>query len=542
MEDFLAEIGLAPAPLIESRINVTGTADSETLTGTNSSDTLNGRGGADTLEGLRGNDTYRVNADNGGGTTIIDTGGGNDSLVLAGAELITGGFNSDFVGYLREGTDLKIDLDRNNQASAEDLTIENFFTNNGGKGSGYIETVDNLTGQRIINTSGLLKQGNDNNNTLRGGARNDILDGGAGNDNLRGLNGDDRLVGGDGRDTLIGGNGKDELVGDGGNDELKGGNGNDALLGRLGDDDLDGGSGNDLLNGHEGNDTLTGGGGRDLLQGGTGNDTYRLNANNAGGSTIIDTNGNNDRLNLSGATLSLGLGEGKVGVERNGTSLVIDLNQNGRYNANQDLTIEHFFAEGTRARGDGFIETVGNLSGNEIFRASPVYYEFKFENTGGDAGVSGVRGIVALPGTVLTDNQPNSEVEALSVKVTEGKNFGNEDFIPSLENVNWVEFTDVESEIRGTPIPGSNEFRVNNQGEITFANFRSNHPRSNDEVGDYQDSLTLHFGDQGSDGLLANLSSLDNDQSPGSEGCATPSDNGDCAFDATSGTVSFERL
>jgi len=553
MSDFLPDEALlppgpleAPEPLRKNRRNVTGTAEGETLTGTNSSDTFNGRGGADVFEGLLGNDIYRLNANNAGRSTIIDTGGGNDRLILAGAELITEGYLSDFVGYLREGTNLVIDLDRDNQynnpRNGGDLTIENFFTNSGGKGSGFVEQVDNLTGERILNTSALLRQGNDNNNRLKGGLRNDILDGGAGNDNLKGLNGDDRLVGGDGNDTLVGGNGKDELVGDGGNDKLSGGNGDDALLGRAGNDDLDGGRGNDLLNGHEGNDTLTGGGGRDLLQGGTGNDTYELNANNAGGSSIIDTNGNNDRLNLSGARLSLGLRRGKVGVERNGTSLAIDLDQNGRYNANRDLTIEDFFAEGTRAKGDGFIERVGNLSGNAIFRASPVYYEFKFENTGGDAGVGYVSGIVALPGSVLTNNKPNRKVKALSLKVTEGKNFAESGFIPSLEDVNWAEFTELESEIRGEPVSGSNEFRVNNEGEITFANFRSSLVRANRQVGKYVDSLSIRFGDQGTEDLLANLSSLDNDQSPGSEGCATPSDNGDCAFDAFSKTVTFERV
>ena len=65
------------------------------------------------------------------------------------------------------------------------------------------------------------------------------------------------------------------------------------------------------------------------MQGGKGDDTYQLNAKNAGGSKIIDTGGK-DTLKLDGAKLSRGgLTKGKVGFERDGTDLIIDLNKNG---------------------------------------------------------------------------------------------------------------------------------------------------------------------------------------------------------------------
>jgi len=537
---------------IQSRRRVFGTEESDTIRGGANDDILNGRQGADLLLGGEGSDIYRVNARVSGGTVIRDTGGDNDRLNLGGANLFRQGFNSDFVGYLREGTSLRIDLDRNNQPSGGDLTIENFFNNNGGRGSGFIEEVDGITGQTIIDNVGLLEEGNENNNTLNGGAQNDVIDGGAGNDNLNGRNGDDRLVGGDGEDTLLGGDGNDELVGDGGDDRLVGGNGDDALLGRQGNDNLNGGSGNDLLNGNQGDDILTGGGGVDILIGGLGSDTYRLTANNASGSSIIDTDGDNDRLVLSGANLrnSYGFVEGQVGYERDGTSLVIDLDESGSFNIDEDLTIEDFFVEGTRERGTGFIEQVDNLSGDRIFNTSPVYYNFRFENTNGDAGVGYVAGTLSLPASVLNNDNPNRIFQALDLKVTEGKNFGNLRFIPSLEDVNWAEFSELENEIRGEPVFGSNEFRVNNEGEITFANFRSFLIRANRQVGRYGDSLSIRFGDQGVERdpnnplpfLFANLSSLDNDSYEGSEGCATPSDNGDCAFDPTSATVTFERM
>jgi Ca2+-binding RTX toxin-like protein len=521
---------------IQLRARINGTADDDRLIGTNDADTiigdegddvLNGRVGADVLQGGEGNDKYVVNPNISGGTTISDSGGDSDFLImrrnLKRVRLFRGGLLEGRVGFVREGTDLIIDLNRNGEIDASnDLTVQNFFAADGTAGEGFIEQINDLSGEEVRSLSGVVAVGSRAADTLNGGNNNDSLDGANGNDDLNGNNG------------------QDVLMGSGGNDNL---------VGRDGNDSLDGGPGNDKLDGNGGRDTLDGGGGADVLQGGTGNDLYQLNANNAGGSKIADTGGGNDTLELAGANLrrAYGFVRGQVGYERNESDLVIDLNQNGRYDVNNDLTIENFYVEGTRRIAEGFIEQVDNLSGRDIQQASPVFYEFSFENSGGDAGVNSVSGVVSLPAAVLENENPNRTFEALSVQVTDGSGFVNDEFVPEMLEVDWTQHTGIAI-IRGEEQPGSNEFTVVD-GKITYSNFVGNVPESNSEVGEYVNSLALRFGNQGVPFdpanpvpfIIANLSSLDDDSYEGAEGCATPYGNGDCALDLTSGTTSWRR-
>ncbi|GGA04638.1 hypothetical protein [Okeania sp. KiyG1] len=144
------------------------------------------------------------------------------------------------------------------------------------------------------------------------------------------------------------------------------------INGEKSSDRLIGTKGKDTINGGAGNDTLIGGGNADVLNGGKGNDTYRLNAKNSGGSKIIDTGGK-DTLKLNGAQLSRGgLTQGKVGFERDGSDLIIDLNKNGKFEQGKDLVVENFFAALGRKQGSGFIEQVDNLSGEVILKESGV--------------------------------------------------------------------------------------------------------------------------------------------------------------------------
>ena len=190
-----------------------------------------------------------------------------------------------------------------------------------------------------------------------GSSGNDSLTGNASANYLDGLAGDDFLSGLDGNDFLFGDDGKDIL---------NGGAGNDFLGGEAGDDSLNGGLGNDFLFGGDGNNTLVGGGGADFLVGGAGNDFYQLDGTTAQGSIISDTGGINS-LSLPGVTLSLNLVAGKTGLGRDGTSLVIDLNQDGVLNG-LDVEIVDFFATPTGTTpGIGVIQNLGNFSSTEIF-------------------------------------------------------------------------------------------------------------------------------------------------------------------------------
>ncbi|MGF1567502.1 MAG: hypothetical protein ACFCVD_05450 [Nodosilinea sp.] len=120
----------------------------------------------------------------------------------------------------------------------------------------------------------------------------------------------------------------------------------------------------DHLYGGEFNDVLIGNGGSDRLRAGLGDDIYHVNAQSGG--TLIKDDGGTDTLIIDDLTLSLQLPKaGIYGLQRQGNSLVIDLDQSGMILSSNDLTIENFFGE-LDAAGSGFIETVGNLSGDRI--------------------------------------------------------------------------------------------------------------------------------------------------------------------------------
>lgn len=108
--------------------------------------------------------------------------------------------------------------------------------------------IEKTEGDRAGET-GLLREGNDEDNRIAGTSGHDILSG----------------EGGD--DTLNGGAGEDILIGATGDDTLRGDIDNDFLAGGAGDDFLSGGPGDDTLRGYSGNDTLNGGAGNDLLIG-----------------------------------------------------------------------------------------------------------------------------------------------------------------------------------------------------------------------------------------------------------------------------------
>lgn len=139
--------------------------------------------------------------------------------------------------------------------------------------------------------------GDDDDNSLQGGAGAQVLTGGGGNDTLEGGAGADRLVGGTGRDTasyslspqgltadLEGPwrnngdadgdrySGIENLTGTGLDDSLRGDGQDNVIIGLRGNDWLVGRDGDDTLQGDGGNDIFMGGTGADVMIGGTGTD------------------------------------------------------------------------------------------------------------------------------------------------------------------------------------------------------------------------------------------------------------------------------
>ena len=136
------------------------------LSGGEGDDLLFGFEGRDILEGGSGDDIYLLNSDY-SGSEIEDT-AGFDYLLITGSDLDldniefedSSSFGSNeitvrqaspgIVGLSKLGNDLIIDISRDGIANAEDdLKITNFF-NGTAEGSGFIEGINNVFGEEII--------------------------------------------------------------------------------------------------------------------------------------------------------------------------------------------------------------------------------------------------------------------------------------------------------------------------------------------------------------------------------------------------------
>ncbi|WP_017721576.1 S8 family serine peptidase [Kamptonema formosum] len=142
-----------------------------------------------------------------------------------------------------------------------------------------------------------------------------------------------------------------------------GGDGNDTQVGNNANKTIFGGRGADSLMGGAGDDTLMGGKAANTLMGGVGADVYVLSSK-SGGTFIQDEDGAADTLVFSedsitgfsaapaaGMTLSAdGLAAGVMGIVRQGTNLVIDLDASGTIEGASDLTIANFSQKRTPLR------------------------------------------------------------------------------------------------------------------------------------------------------------------------------------------------
>ncbi|BAZ44788.1 putative heme peroxidase [Chondrocystis sp. NIES-4102] len=138
------------------------------LFGEDGSDFLLGVDGRNLLNGGNGNDTYQLNL-NAFGSEIRDS-SGTDALFITNNDLNLDALNpqnpSSFgtvalslnqpapntLGIAKLGNDLIIDLNRDGVANAtNDLKVSNFFDNAGREGTGFIDTINNVSGGQILN-------------------------------------------------------------------------------------------------------------------------------------------------------------------------------------------------------------------------------------------------------------------------------------------------------------------------------------------------------------------------------------------------------
>jgi len=159
----------------------------------------------------------------------------------------------------------------------------------------------------------------------------------------------------------------DEIYGTGGDDKLFGNGGNNYISGGAGNDQLGGSADNDTIDGGAGNDTLFGFG-ADILRDGADNDTYIIvlyEGSSGGKIQIEDVEGVADSLKIGSlgydadyyyqledeVKLSKTLVEGSIGVQQDGTSLIVDINKDGVANRADDLEILNFYKKNIDEKG-----------------------------------------------------------------------------------------------------------------------------------------------------------------------------------------------
>ncbi|MEN9517768.1 MAG: hypothetical protein RLZZ381_356 [Cyanobacteriota bacterium] len=193
----------------------------------------------------------------------------------------------------------------------------------------------------------MLIKGTDKNDNLEGTTKNDTLNGNAGNDNIYSDSGDDLVSGGAGDDSLYGGSPDQDILVTGGSDTLTGGKGQDAY-----------------------GISLEAGGGSVIQEESASNDVVLIFAENIDLDAMDSLDGTaieagdleavNEAVEVfknpntwGDAAIELSRPEkGIVGLEKSGTSLIIDINRDGVAEASDDLTITNYFdAQGDLGKG-----------------------------------------------------------------------------------------------------------------------------------------------------------------------------------------------
>jgi hypothetical protein len=128
---------------------------------------------------------------------------------------------------------------------------------------------------------------------------------------------------------------------------------------------------------------------------------YVVTASSGGGIFAADSGGT-DSLTFTDASPTLAKRTpGIMGFDRFLTDLYIDLNRDGSFVWTEDLNIRDFFADSSSPLpGQGFIETIGNLSGTDILDLDLLDY---VPGSPGNDRLFGLGGsIISLAATEMT--------------------------------------------------------------------------------------------------------------------------------------------
>lgn len=346
-----------------------GLGDDE-VEGGGGDDSIVGDVGSDTIFGGAGNDTIDAGAPL-SATPLPDLGfppdvpadpfpdddrdfvdgGDGDDVISTGddADTILGGAGNDLI-------DAGIDADSVEGGDGDDTIIgsEGSDTINAGAGDDIVYGGLDPAFPDSLNIPDATDPVTDNGR--------DLINGGAGNDTLFGQDDDDTIIGGAGDDFIDGGIDNDSLEGNFGNDTILGGDGDDTIRGLFDDDSLEGGAGNDVINGGDGDDIVSGGDGDDELRGNNGNDTI------SGGTGADFMAGGNDRdvfLDVgAGDTIDGGTGDSTDnGIDDDFDTL--DLRGLGRF----DIVDETVDPDGNSTSGTvNFLAADDSITGTLEFR------------------------------------------------------------------------------------------------------------------------------------------------------------------------------
>lgn len=341
-----------------------GNAGNDTLIGGEGVDTLLGGDGNDTLAGdtLESTSTFASEdtLDGGTGNDLLVGGGGNDTYVFGrgyGQDTIddrhrtynynnwsSGGYH-DTISFLEDVAPEDILVHRGNGndlefrivGTSDKITVQEFFTYNGGTGNGSIE--------QVVFSDGTIWDIN----TIREKAR-----------HIYATSSDDTITGYGFQDNII--------HADAGNDTVSGSNGNDTLYGEAGDDALMASTGNDILDGGTGNDSLQGGGNDDIYVFGIG----------YGEDTIHDFADGTYGGHAHGGTDTIQLLEGivpeDVTMQRVGDNLEITIN-----GTTDKLTVLSYFS----SNGYYSIENI-EFADSTIWDAATIRQKAKIMGSSGD--------------------------------------------------------------------------------------------------------------------------------------------------------------
>ncbi|AUB36635.1 Ca2+-binding protein, RTX toxin-related [Nostoc flagelliforme CCNUN1] len=238
-----------------STINLTGTADADTLIGTIGNNTIDGKAANDTLTGNGSQDKF-VFRPGDGNDTITDFGGVGQGYNPSQAvivnvdtlQFIGSGLTAENLQLTPIGNNLEVTFENvaSSKVTLQNLLLENLdnlpeidstpaignilFDGQTSITDSFDVINANSTQTSIFNKNTVTFLNELNNNIAGFDNSDDVINGQGGNDIINGLSGNDLLRGGSGDDILIGAFGNDTLVGGKDNDIFVGGVGADRFL------------------------------------------------------------------------------------------------------------------------------------------------------------------------------------------------------------------------------------------------------------------------------------------------------------------------